>query len=130
MLKAALLAVAALASACSKNTTDAHAAVGATPPAAPAPVAAATAPAAEDNTPPPGIDLSALDEFERKVFFRVLNREPSACGKAHSLIFSLKNDPGCRKSFYAARYVAKLVDSGYTDSEVSERLQKRFRAGA
>jgi protein-disulfide isomerase len=26
--------------------------------------------------------------------------------------------------------VARLVDAGYTDSEISERLQKRFRAGA
>jgi protein-disulfide isomerase len=30
---------------------------------------------------------------------------------------------------YAARYVVKLVDSGFTDSEVSEKLQKRFRGG-
>jgi protein-disulfide isomerase len=125
MWKAAWFAVAALAAACSKNSSDARAATGTTPGAQPV-----AAPAAEDNTPPPGIDLSPLDEFERKVFFRVLNREPSACGKAHSLMFSLKNDQACRKSFYAARYVVKLVDSGYTDSEVSERLQKRFRSGA
>jgi protein-disulfide isomerase len=125
MWKAAWITVAALAAACSKNSSDARAATGTTPGAQPV-----AAPAAEDNTPPPGIDLSPLDEFERKVFFRVLNREPSACGKAHSLMFSLKNDQACRKSFYAARYVVKLVDSGYTDSEVSERLQKRFRSGA
>jgi protein-disulfide isomerase len=126
MSKAVLIAVAALQAACSKNSPDARAATSAPtvqPAAAPAPSAAA------DNTPPPGIDLSPLDEFERKVFFRVVNKEPSACGKAHSLIASLKNDPGCRKSFYAARYVVRLIDSGYTDSEVSEKLQKRFRGG-
>src|SRR3954447_10987538 len=125
MWKAAWIVVAALAAACSKNSSDARAATGTIPAAQPS---AAAAPA-EDNTPPPGIDLSPLDEFERKVFFRVLNKEPSACGKAHSLMFSLKNDQACRKSVYAARYVVKLVDSGYTDSEVSERLQKRFRNG-
>ena len=124
MCKGALIAVAALAAACSKNSSDARAATGTTPAAQPV-----AAPPAEDNTPPPGIDLSALDEFERKVFFRVLNKEPSACGKAHSLIYSLKNDASCRRSVYAARYVVKLVDSGYTDSEVSEKLQKRFRSG-
>jgi protein-disulfide isomerase len=124
MWKAAWIAVAALAAGCSKNSSDARAATGTIPAAQPV---AATA--ADDNTPPPGIDLSSLDEFERKVFFRVLNKEPSACGKAHSLIFSLKNDQACRKSVYAARYVVKLVDSGYTDSEVSEKLQKRFRNG-
>jgi protein-disulfide isomerase len=84
---------------------------------------------AEDTTPPPGVDLTKLDEFERKVFFRVVNKEASACGKAESLIRSVKNDKACRKSFYAVRYVARLVDSGYTDSEIGEHLQKRFRAG-
>lgn len=83
-----------------------------------------------DNTPPPGIDVSALDEFERKVFFRVVNKEPSACGKAHSLLHSVKNDPSCRKSFYAVRYVARLIDSGYTDSEIGDYVQKRFRNNA
>jgi protein-disulfide isomerase len=81
----------------------------------------------EDNTPPPGVDLTKLDEFERKVFFRVMNKESSACGKAHSLLQSVKTDRSCRKSLYAARYVARLVDGGYTDSEISESIQKRFR---
>jgi protein-disulfide isomerase len=80
-----------------------------------------------DTSPPPGIDLSKLDDYERKVFFRVVNREPSSCGKGHSLIFSVKHDPGCRRSVYAIKYVAKLVDSGYTDSEIGEELQKRYR---
>jgi protein-disulfide isomerase len=127
MWKAACFTIAVLSAACSKNSSDARAATGTTPGAQP--VAAPAAPS-DDNTPPPGIDLSPLDEFERKVFFRVLNKEPSACGKAHSLAVSLKTDPSCRKSFYAARYIVKLVDSGYTDSEVSEKLQKRFRNGA
>jgi predicted DsbA family dithiol-disulfide isomerase len=81
----------------------------------------------EDNVPPPGIDVSKLDEFERKIFFRIVQREPSVCGKGHSLLFSAKNDPTCRSSFYAVRYVIRLVNSGYTDSEISEKLEKRFR---
>jgi len=84
-------------------------------------------PSAEDSTAPPGIDLSKLDEFERKVFFRVVNHEASACGKGHSLIYSVKNDSACRASFYAVRYVAHLVDSGFTDSEIGEKVEKRFR---
>jgi protein-disulfide isomerase len=83
----------------------------------------------EDTTPPAGVDLTKLDEFERKVFFRVINKEASACGKGHSLAHSLKHDKSCRKSLYAVRYVARLVDSGYTDSEIAEALQRRFRAG-
>jgi predicted DsbA family dithiol-disulfide isomerase len=81
-----------------------------------------------DTTPPPGVDLSKLDDFERKVFFRVLNKESSACGKPHSLLTSVRTDRSCRKSLYAARYVARLVDGGYTDSEISESIGKRFRS--
>ena len=73
------------------------------------------------------MDLTKLDEFERKVFFRVVNKESSACGKAHSLLQSVKTDKACRKSLYAARYVARLIDSGYTDSEIGDSIQKRFR---
>jgi thiol-disulfide isomerase/thioredoxin len=82
---------------------------------------------ADDATPPPGVDISKLDDFERKVFFRVVNREASACGRGHSLLYSAKHDPSCRASFYAVRYTAHLVDSGFTDSEISERLDRRFR---
>ena len=80
-----------------------------------------------DQSPPPGVDISKLDAFERKVFFRVLSNQPSACGKGHSLMFSLKHDPGCKRSVYAAKHVAKLVDSGFTDSEVNDELQQRYR---
>jgi predicted DsbA family dithiol-disulfide isomerase len=80
-----------------------------------------------DTAPPPGVDLSKLDEFERKVFFRVVNKESSSCGKGHSLLYSVKHDPGCKRSVYAARYVAKLVDQGFTDSEISDELQSRYR---
>jgi protein-disulfide isomerase len=79
-----------------------------------------------DTSPPPGLDLSKLDEYERKVFFRVVNREPSSCGKGHSLIFSVKHDPSCKHSAYAIKYVAKLVESGYTDSEITDELQTRY----
>jgi thiol-disulfide isomerase/thioredoxin len=114
--------------ACAKNSTDVAPAQAASASAA-TPGSAGSKAGGEDTTPPQGVDLGQLDEFERKVFFRVVNKEPSACGKAHSLIHSVKNDPGCRKSFYAVRYVARLVDSGYSDSEITDHLQKRFRAG-
>jgi thiol-disulfide isomerase/thioredoxin len=89
---------------------------------------AAAAPSSEDTVPPPGVDIGKLDDFERKVFFRVINHEASACGKGHSLIYSVKHDPACHASAYAVRYVARLVDSGFTDSEISEALERRFRS--
>ncbi len=108
---------------CSKNRADVAAAS-----AAPAEKAApAAGDKAGDATAPPGVDLTKLDDFERKVFFRILNKESSACGKGHSLLVSTRTDKGCRKSLYAARYVARLVDGGYTDSEITESIGKRFR---
>jgi len=84
---------------------------------------------ADDQTPPPGVDVSKLDDFERKVFFRIVNKEPSVCGAAHSMMVSAKTDKNCRYALYAVRYVARLVKQGYTDSEVTEYLQKRYRNG-
>jgi protein-disulfide isomerase len=126
MSKALLTLIALAGGACSKNASEASAGQAPSQAAAPAAEARAT----DDSTPPPGIDIGSLDEFERKVFFRVVNREPSACGKAQSLLASVKTDPSCRKSYYAVKYVVRLVDAGYTDSEVGEHLQKRFRGGA
>jgi glutaredoxin len=107
---------------CTTLLTDARCAQA----AAPAP-GKASAPSGDDQTPPRGVDIGKLDEFERKVFFRIVNHEPSACGKGHSLLHSAKLDQSCRASFYAVRYVAHLVDSGFTDSEIGDKLEKRFR---
>jgi protein-disulfide isomerase len=79
----------------------------------------------ETTALPPGVDLSKLDDFSKKVFFRIANSEPSICGQAQSLIVSAKKD--CGRSLNALRYVARLVEQGYTDSEVSEGLAKRYR---
>src|SRR5215471_9860510 len=109
--------------ACAKTPPPANSA-----PAAAAPVASDTSPA--DMTPPPGVDLSKLDDFQKKVFFRVANSEASLCGQAQSLIQSVKTSPdkgGCRRSLNGLRYVARLVEQGYTDSEISEALVKRYR---
>src|SRR5450759_3650932 len=85
-------------------------------------------PSAEGDSLPAGIDLGKLDEFKRKVFDQVVNRESSACGKGHSLLYSVKHDSSCRASFYAVRYVARLADSGFSEAEIGEKLSQRFRA--
>jgi protein-disulfide isomerase len=115
----ALLAAVLVQPACAKSPPEAHSAPAASPMAAPA------AAGAQDTTLPPGIDVSKLDEFQKKVFFRVANSEASICGQAQSLIQSAKKD--CRRSFNGLRYVAHLVEQGYTDSEISDSLQKRYR---
>ncbi len=114
------------APACAKTPAEAHSAAATDTAAATA--TATTAKAGDDTTPPPGVDISKLDDFGKKVFFRIGNSEPSVCGQAQSLLASAKAQKnGCARSVNALRYVARLVDQGYTDSEISESLGKRYR---
>jgi protein-disulfide isomerase len=103
--------------ACAKSPPEAQ--------SAPAATAQPTAAGAPDTTPPSGIDVSKLDDFQKKVFFRVANTEPSICGQAQSLIASAKKD--CRRSWNAMRYVGKLVEQGFTDSEIADKINQRYR---
>jgi protein-disulfide isomerase len=96
-------------------------------PPASASASAPQAPSASASQPA-DIGLDKLDEFKRKVFDQVANREPSACGKGHSLLHSLKNDGACRASFYAARYVVRLANEGISEAEISDKLRERFHA--
>lgn len=121
----AMVAVLGASSSCSRQTPDAIVAPAAAA-EAPNPGGDGTAGGA-DTVAPPGVDLAKFDDFQKKVFFRIVNSEPSICGKAQSLIASAKKDPSCRRSLAAVRYVAKLVDQGYTDSEISEAVAKRYR---
>jgi protein-disulfide isomerase len=110
--------------ACAKTPPEAQSA----PAASGASAVAQPGTGAQDTTPPPGIDVSKLDDFQKKVYFRIVNNEPSICGQAQSLIASAKSTTSaCRRSFNAMRYVGKLVEQGFTDSEVSEAIGKRYR---
>ena len=124
-----VIGVLVVASACSKKAfktqpTSANSAPAASPTAV---TDEGSKPSAGGDALPAGIDLGNLDAFKRKVFDQVVNREPSACGKGHSLLYSVKHDSACRASFYAVRYVARLADSGSSESEIAEKLEQRFR---
>lgn len=124
--------------ACAKSPPEAR--------SAPAQAASATTPATTDKTTgtgagpsdpgpetgldtvaPTGVDVSRLDDTARKVFFRTVNGESSVCGKGQSLLASAKKDASCRRSLNAVKYVAHLADQGYTQSEIVESLDKRYR---
>jgi protein-disulfide isomerase len=125
---AASVVLFAAVSACAKSPPEAHSAPAASPAAGEGTKAAPSgSDGAQDTTPPPGMDLSKLDELAKKIFFRVVNSEPSICGKGQSLLASAKKDASCRRSLNAVRYVAKLADQGYTQSEIIESLLKRYR---
>jgi protein-disulfide isomerase len=44
------------------------------------------------------------------------------------LRYSVQGDSACRASFYAVRYVARLADAGFSESEIGEKLAQRFHA--
>lgn len=66
----------------------------------------------------PGVDISSLSEAQRGVFFQVINTEPSACDKPHSMARSLKDDPECRDSQTVAQFVADNLAAGAAASAV------------
>ena len=71
-----------------------------------------------------GVDLSKLSESKRSTFFQIINSEPSACDKPHSLAKSLRDDATCRDSLVAAQFVADYIAAGGTTSEVRTALQE------
>lgn len=121
--RVAAVAALVIAGACAKRPTASREA--APKPALPVP-AAAGKPSAEGLLA--STELAKLDAFKRKVFDQVVNREPSACGKGHSLLYSVEHDSACRASFYAVRYVAHLANAGFSESEIGEKVEQRFRA--
>ena len=71
-----------------------------------------------------GVDLSKLSESQRSVFFQIINSEPSACDKPHSMAKSLRDDDKCRDSLIASQFVADYVVAGAATSEVRKGLQE------
>jgi protein-disulfide isomerase len=128
---AGLIIGAAATMACAKSPPEAHSAPAATGNAAPSggKTDKGGGAAGEDTTAPAGVDVSKLDELATKIFFRVVNSEPSICGKGQSLLASAKKDASCRRSLNAVKYVARLADQGYTQTEIGEALEKRYRGG-
>jgi protein-disulfide isomerase len=122
-----VLLIAGTLPACAKTPPEARSAPAASTEGAPPAKSGAGAADGFDKDPPPGVDLGRLDDFQKKVFFRIVNAEPAICGSAQSLIQSAKKDPHCRRSLSAVRYVAQLVEQGFTDSEVSDSITKRYR---
>jgi protein-disulfide isomerase len=86
---------------------------------------------AAELAPPPGemimeakgVDLSKLAESQRATFFQIINSEPSACDKPHSLATSLRDDAACRDSLIVAQFVADRLADGATPTAVKEELE-------
>jgi protein-disulfide isomerase len=65
-----------------------------------------------------GVDLSKLSEAQLDSFFQLLNSEPSACGKAHSLAKSLRDDAECRDSMVIAQLISDSLAGGISVTDL------------
>ena len=76
--------------------------------------------------PIPGVDTSKMTPTELKTLQQLIDKFPSACGRAHSLRVSLQTDPRCKRSQAAVRYLQRLLTNGYLGSEVEEKYNERY----
>lgn len=117
---------------CDAGTSEASKEAASTKPAASKPAATGEAskpsgeapaePAADLILEARGVDLSRLAEPQKKSFFQLLNGEDSACGKAHSLAVSLRDDATCRDSLAVSQFIADMLVSGAAASDIKENL--------
>jgi protein-disulfide isomerase len=70
----------------------------------------------------PGVDISKLTEPQRETFFQVINLEASACGAAHSLVVSLREDDSCRDSMHVAQFIADRIGAGAHAGDIKLEL--------
>ncbi len=91
--------------------------------AGPAPSdSAAPQPAATDIHEAKGVDLSRLSDAQKTSFYQLVNSEPSACGKPHSLAVSLRDDPSCRDSLSVSQFIADALAAGASPSDIKANL--------
>src|SRR5437660_5140533 len=74
--------------------------------------------AADASVQVPNVDLSGMTEGDKASLLKLCQKYSSACGKAHSLEQSLRTDPKCKRSVFAARYMVRLFKLGLLPSEV------------
>ena len=87
------------------------------------PTAGTAGPAVSEITDAKGVDLSRLTEPQKTSFFQLLNSEPSACGKPHSLAVSLRDDASCRDSLSVSQFIADALATGASPSDIKDNLE-------
>ncbi|MGB5222839.1 MAG: thioredoxin domain-containing protein [Polyangiales bacterium] len=74
----------------------------------------------------PQVDTSALDEFSKGIWIDMVNELLSPCGEPVSVARCIADSRNCKKCVPAARYVARLVDDGYSRDEVRDIYRIRY----
>jgi len=74
----------------------------------------------------PQVDTSALDAFGEGIWIDMVNELLSPCGEPVSVARCIAESRKCKRCVPAARYVARLVDDGYTRDEIRDIYRVRY----
>jgi hypothetical protein len=74
----------------------------------------------------PQVDTSALDDFSEGIWIDMVNELLSPCGEPVSVARCIAESRKCNKCVPAARYVARLVDDGYSRDEIRDIFRVRY----
>jgi protein-disulfide isomerase len=70
-----------------------------------------------------GVALDKLSDSQRETFFQLINSEPSACDKPHSIAVSLRDDGSCRDSMIVAQLIADALAANATAPNIRDALE-------
>ena len=74
----------------------------------------------------PQVDTSALDSFGEGIWIDMVNELLSPCGEPVSVARCIAESRKCKRCVPAARYVARLVDDGYSRDEIRDIYRVRY----
>ncbi len=74
----------------------------------------------------PQVDVSGLDDFSRGIWLDMVNELLSPCGDPVSVARCVAENRKCKRCVPGARYVARLVDDGYSRDEIREIYRVRY----
>ena len=74
----------------------------------------------------PQVDTSALDEFTEGIWIDMVNELLSPCGEPVSVARCIAENRKCKKCVPAARYIARLVNDGYSRDELRNIYRIRY----
>lgn len=74
----------------------------------------------------PQVDTSALDDFAKGIWIDMINELLSPCGEPVSVARCISEERNCKRCVPAARYVARLVNDGYSRDELRDIYRIRY----
>ncbi len=74
----------------------------------------------------PQVDTSSLDEFTESIWIDMVNELLSPCGEPVSVARCIAESRKCKRCVPAARYVARLVNDGYSRDELRDIYRIRY----